>query len=899
MAVSLSPQNNITTAIMKVFYSFPNHRKKQFFLLHFIVIMSFLPGYKSYAQCGITDVGGKVFMDLPMNGSILGVYGVKASNEPGMSGITVKITDTNGTITNKTTDALGNWYVAAPVFPVKIEFTWKTVYPTFESSISGTNSKTSVQIINSSTCSADFSLHDPTYFSGNNPYIATTCFASGLVTGTAAPDAAIVSIRYNTTGLNAMYSNYNGVQGTGLLPQIDATISQVGSVYGMAYQKSKKRMFFSTFLKRHVDILDGPGYIYVLNYTTNPATYLTKFNLNGIVPSNGTVALAFGTVCRSGACGSPASDYTLKADKTQPTIDLDAYGKVGKMSYGDIDLGPDGKTLFAINLFNRSIVTVDVSGTTLPGTVKEYKIDNIANMPTSTKGILRPFALAFSNGKGYLGVTDDASISKIDADLKCYILEFDPANPEAGFNQKLSFDPNARRTFFPNDTKFHYWLNAYSQPPVVDGGYFLRYSQPILSDIEFDQYGTMYLSIMDRHGHQIGSANYKPQTGSTATRTVQAYGDILKVCNTSTGFVLEGGTGCPSSNEFFSDISGDGAEESVGGSSLLIKGTDQIMTVNFDPHPSGSTGQAYWNTQGMNTYSTITGGLNNWYGVYFDGSAEHFGKANGLGDLEILGNDAPIEIGNRVWKDMNDNGIQDPNEPSLEGVTVKLYNNNDVELASTTTDANGQYIFSSSSISTLLPNTNYKIKITTLGSNSTVTGLTLTNISPAPSEVAGITNTGTTNDNSDAFLVSNIPTILIKTADEGVNNHTFDFGFMCKPIANAGSDKILDCTTTSSIIGVAEIIGNTYSWSPTTNLSSATVANPNANPSVTTTYTLTVTNIAGCTATDAVLVTVDKNTPIAEAGIDKNLNCTSFSTTIGSDAVIPNATYSWSPSTGL
>ncbi|WP_394991375.1 SprB repeat-containing protein, partial [Emticicia sp.] len=120
-------------------------------------------------------------------------------------------------------------------------------------------------------------------------------------------------------------------------------------------------------------------------------------------------------------------------------------------------------------------------------------------------------------------------------------------------------------------------------------------------------------------------------------------------------------------------------------------------------------------------------------------------------------------------------------------------------------------------------------------------------------------------------------------------------------IAEAGIDKNLNCTSFSTTIGSDAVIPNaTYSWSPSSGLSSSTVSIPTANPSVTTTYTLTLTdNTSGCTATDEVVVTVDKNTPIAEAGIDKNLNCITISTTIGSDAVIPNANYSWSPSTGL
>jgi hypothetical protein len=119
------------------------------------------------------------------------------------------------------------------------------------------------------------------------------------------------------------------------------------------------------------------------------------------------------------------------------------------------------------------------------------------------------------------------------------------------------------------------------------------------------------------------------------------------------------------------------------------------------------------------------------------------------------------------------------------------------------------------------------------------------------------------------------------------------------PTANAGADKNLNCTTTSTTIGTAGVVGNSYSWSPATGLSSTTVAQPTANPSATTTYTLTVTNAgSGCIATDVVTVNVNTTPPTANAGPDKNLNCTTTSTTIGTAAVAGN-TYSWSPATGL
>jgi hypothetical protein len=74
------------------------------------------------------------------------------------------------------------------------------------------------------------------------------------------------------------------------------------------------------------------------------------------------------------------------------------------------------------------------------------------------------------------------------------------------------------------------------------------------------------------------------------------------------------------------------------------------------------------------------------------------------------------------------------------------------------------------------------------------------------------------------------------------------------PLALTGNNAIL-CNGNSVTLGVAAIVGHTYSWTPTTGLSSATISNPIANPLVMTTYTLTETvTVTGCQKTNSVIV---------------------------------------------
>jgi hypothetical protein len=97
------------------------------------------------------------------------------------------------------------------------------------------------------------------------------------------------------------------------------------------------------------------------------------------------------------------------------------------------------------------------------------------------------------------------------------------------------------------------------------------------------------------------------------------------------------------------------------------------------------------------------------------------------------------------------------------------------------------------------------------------------------------------------------------------------------------------CKGNSVNIGATAVSGSTYSWSDGNSVVS-TDANPTVNPSGTTTYTLTETNTAGCTASNSVTVTVN-SLPAANAGSNQTV-VIGNSTTIGA-AAVSGSTYSW------
>ena len=59
----------------------------------------------------------------------------------------------------------------------------------------------------------------------------------------------------------------------------------------------------------------------------------------------------------------------------------------------------------------------------------------------------------------------------------------------------------------------------------------------------------------------------------------------------------------------------------------------------------------------------------------------------------------PVVVGDFVWEDSNGNGLQDVDEPGIEGVGVTLFQVDPaggaaIEIDSATTTAEGEYLFS-------------------------------------------------------------------------------------------------------------------------------------------------------------------------------------------------------------
>jgi gliding motility-associated-like protein len=87
------------------------------------------------------------------------------------------------------------------------------------------------------------------------------------------------------------------------------------------------------------------------------------------------------------------------------------------------------------------------------------------------------------------------------------------------------------------------------------------------------------------------------------------------------------------------------------------------------------------------------------------------------------------------------------------------------------------------------------------------------------------------------------------------------------PVANAGEDKII-CQGESVQLNATG--GITYQWTPAAGLSATDIDNPITSPAGTTEYTVRVTNVFNCSATDKVKVTVNPS-PSVNAGSDVSI----------------------------
>jgi hypothetical protein len=797
------------------------------------VIAAALPMAASVQAAGV--VSGSVFRDFDGDG-------VRDETEPGVGGITVTAYDPAGAVagiavsfatlclgpgnpraecTALNTPAIGSYTLnAGGTGPYRIEFSGWPAY--MRPAVQGAGNNTSIQFVpDGNSSNINFALHNPAEYCQQGPDLVTSCYTNGDPQGggTTAGRYAIVQVPFEpaTTG-----PGDNVYLATGL---------QVGATWGLAYQRSSRTLMAAAVVKRHVGFgVGGIGAIYRIDRDRVAApTVLIDLNAAGYPPG-----VAVGP--------DPRSPGDLAINEADPSRDPLGFDAVGKRGIGGISLSEDEDTLWVVNLTTRTLLEIRIGVPPVTPTAADITVHPLPT-PACSDGEFRPWAVKAYAGQVYVGGVCSGEFpyagKNIDTtDLTAHIYRHDPNGPTGNFTEVFSFPLNYPRGLVsrgnPGDPRpsaaWLPWINEWSDisppMPLPGQGPFgqTMYPQPMLTSIDFDVDGAILVALNDRAGMQLGDRNYSTIAGDTGEYTGVAAGDLVRVCAnpaTPSGYSLENAGACPGgltggsttnrqgpgNGEFYSrDEYGTAHDEVTIGGIVMHYGLRRVITTAYDALPAEQQGPV--RSGGLRWFNAANGALTDAYVIFGQdqpiGSPPgtrlrraSFGKSAGLGDLETFCDQAPIEIGNRVWLDANRNGVQDPDEAPIPGVTVELWRNG-TRIGVAVTDAEGTYYFRSGrdQVDANLEDNiihdggiGIRTRTGTPGGASAYE-IRIPNITGPNQQTAlvNLTLTFANNDDnpngdsrdSDGVAIGNNAVFVIpygNHAAAGTNNHTYDFGF--------------------------------------------------------------------------------------------------------------------------
>ncbi len=729
-------------------------------------------------------VTGVVFRDFDMDG-------VQGSNEPPFAGVTVTVTGTASGPVSFTTLANGAYSLNYTGTDARVEFTLP-VGSDFRTTGFGSDSATSVQFVTGTT-TADYGVLLPGDYCQADPRLSLSCFVVGDNSVSAEP--VVISYPYSTNAQQPLPT--------------EVTISdanEAGTVYGIAWQSTTRSVYSSAYVKR------GAG----LGVSNSTGTIYRTANADSATPGATSIFIELNGLGSIATGANPHPNGTPALTVEQGTA---AFQAVGLAGLGDLEINDDEDTLYTVNLNQRTLIVVPIDNS---GAVPTAISGSVQSIPVPVPGDCavdyRPFGLGYHDGFLYLGMVCSgaslltpaidtwAEVAPLLASLQGYVYRFNPGTNAFDGAPLLQFPLNYPRQFvnegFPdpvpgtpnneNDGEWLPWTNVWEPgyAPFRPGTRALISNpQPMLTDIEFDGQGFMMLGMRDRFADQSYSEDdYSPFGGAPRTpplRSSRQGGDILLACQGSGGaWSLENNGTCgtrtsvstqtdagPGGDEFYFDEQfGAFHRETALGSLALIPGRNELVSTVYDVYATFEAGTI--------TFSNSAG--NRVRGAQILPPDSAFQKGGGLGDLELLCAPAPIQIGNRVWIDSNNNGQQDPGEAPIPNVEVELLSPGGASLGTVTTGPDGTYYFSSGpQVGAVTTNALYGIAgLTYNTANFRVV------IDPAQTALAGYQytsapNTGADTTDSDGVLNGATGDLeaTFATGGRAENNHTYDFGF--------------------------------------------------------------------------------------------------------------------------
>ena len=729
---------------------------------------------------------GSIYRDYDMDGHH-DIESTLSSNtmEPGEAGILVKATDSAGAVWSTTSDSVGDYsfnITGAASTDIRLEYEIpgsKTAF--LQLGVGSAAQPSDVIFAHLGDLYIDVPVSDPGEYCGHRTTMrmVASCFKYGDQLTTTQPESVLNSMSYNAS------------TGTPADLMSEALENQIGTTYGLAWNPTTSTLFAGAYERRHAGFgPSGTGAIYaVKNPGSTSRVVSTWANLNTLFGA-ATAGVDPHPAASVGSSGSkpwyPDRSTAMAAGELAWFHDATSFDAVGKVGFGDIEMTDDGKYLMAVNLADRKVyrmsstvaptASTDVSRVSIPlsgsGSTKACAADDT-----------RPMALAFHDGVGYVGVVCSAQSTANRTNLYAYVYSFNPSTMVFTATPVAEFPLNYTRATKP----FQPWISTLPTTKDAWGGYI--WSSPMFSSIEFDG-DDMVFGIRDRFADQIG--NWAGDlTASSTTRIWDSWGgrgDVIRACGApATGWTVEHGspfscstvtTGRSSYGPYGGGLYADYAEYSLGAIAML-SGTQsgavaggRLITSYLDPGWSFTNGTLSFSAGGglsSGQWFTVT---QSWDEPWEKGGGRQFETANSLGDLEVLCDKAPIEIGDRLWRDDDLDGLQDPGEAPLPNVRVDLLKNS-VLVATTSTDADGRYIFSSGPG---VDNSAMKFNLPALLPGST--GLSV-KVDLTDTELGGLVPTNYiagSNINSD--LYADGQTATFSTSNVGWHQHNIDGGFI-------------------------------------------------------------------------------------------------------------------------
>jgi len=695
------------------------HRGLKFFVLSLFA--------SSWAVANIT---GTVYKDFNLNGQ-------KDGGDAFVSGVSMKATCEDGKTYTATTDANGAYTLTG--FPAGNKC--RVEADASNAGVgSGPNASGSAPLVD---IVPDGSVHN---ISTGSP--ATYCQADPDVVMAAMPGYYLHNgTEKAPTAMGTLFKvptpNIGDFNNNGTIPSKRTTLAKIedtGAVWGTAWKKGTKDLFVAANLKRYVQLKGDAGAIYKIDNAGAISLFTT-------VP-NATTAAA------NTAIG--ARTYKFNHDK-------DILPFVGRQGLGDIDINEAETELYAVNMNTKELVIINPDTGAI---INNVTIPNPYGAECPDEDV-RPWALKARGTDVFIGSVCE---SKVEAGVGAAIQKYNGAIFQT-IAKTNSLAYLRSRVYGPENK-------------AQDDGY--RYGNwgtggedsPILTDIEFTNSGDLVLgyncrAVYNRYGVLKGDIR-KMCLNADGSYTDESSDVVATTCTTHTVNY----TGNPTDylefyvGDYFGGVLGEGGHpETASGALAQAPGAPNIIV--------GMVDGTDWNQPGaIGLYSNTTGDKIGAQAVIDnqpDGERLPYGeKAGGIGDVELLCDQAPIEIGNYVWEDTNKDGIQDPNEPAIAGVGVKLFEAG-VLVGTATTDAGGHYYFGGinhvnmTGNAPLKRNTSYQIKVA-------LNDAKLVGKIPTKKDTNANAEDQRDNDGDNGVIDATSSTIVYTTGFS--NNHTLDFGFL-------------------------------------------------------------------------------------------------------------------------